>query len=370
MQLTNKSMTDGIKKVIKIKLEKIDEIIRKIKLFNDNLKKFNENDLISEDNKENSDYANNNSLRNNEQFGNRIRKRHNLEQSLTNNNGFNSDFKKYIPLSVLKYSFLYSLFNIIAFIICFIPIYILTSKMISAANQNITIQNYIFSKLIISSSSTIEIKCFLSDCQNKKSLNYSSLDKYDNIQEVIKGLDLFPNVNKFYNEKFLLNACAAAINMEKDLDEYNNCLNDMAIKITNNTENLIKLINELIFSIKKQYEFIYNENHFYYKRNLFNSSHYQQIEKIFFNYLMSVSDNFYICIKNDLFSYLLQKHIIVVILIIIFAISTTIYCLITRITLIKKIIHNLKVSRCIMKIIPTSIIISTPELETWIENKY
>ena len=242
--------------------------------------------------------------------------------------------------------------------------------MISAANQNITIQNYIFSKLIISSSSTIEIKCFLSDCQNKKLLNFSSLDKYDNIQEVIKGLNLFPKVNNFYNEKFLLNACAAAINMEKDIDEYNNCLNDMIIKITNNTENLIKLINELIFSIKKTYEFIYSDNYLYYKRNLFNSSHYQQIEKIFFNYFMSVSDNFYICIKDDLISYLLQKHIIAMILIIIFVVSTTIYCIITRVSLIKKIIHNLKVSRCIMKIIPTSIIISTPELETWIENKY
>ena len=154
-------------------------------------------------------------MRNNEQFGYRIRKRHNHELSLINNNGFNSDFKKYIPLSVLKYSFLYSLVNIIAFIICVVPIYILSSNMINATNHAIIKQNYIFSKLIIASSSTIEIKCFLSDCQNKKMLNYSSLNKYDSIQEVIKGLTLFPNVNKFYNEKFLLNACSAAIDKSR-----------------------------------------------------------------------------------------------------------------------------------------------------------
>ena len=242
--------------------------------------------------------------------------------------------------------------------------------MINATNHAIIIQNYIFSKLIIASSSTIEIKCFLSDCQNKKLLNYSSLKKYDSIQEVIKGLALFPNVNKFYNEKFLLNACSAAIDMEKDLDEYNNCLNDMIIKTANNTDNLIKVINELIFSIKKTYEFIYNENYYYYKRNLFNSAYYQEIEKIFFKYFISISDNFHFEIEYDLLSYLYQKHTIALILIIIFVVSTTIYCLITRISLIKKIIHNLKVSRCIMKIIPTSVIISTPELETWIENKY
>ena len=85
---------------------------------------------------------------------------------------------------------------------------------------------------------------------------------------------------------------------------------------------------------------------------------------------MSVSDNFFNFIGEDLSTYLFQKHIIVITLMIIFALSSTICCLITRISLIKKIIHNLKISRCIMKIIPTSVIISTPELETWMENKY
>ena len=37
---------------------------------------------------------------------------------------------------------------------------------------------------------------------------------------------------------------------------------------------------------------------------------------------------------------------------------------------VKKLVNYLSVSRCIMKIIPTSVIISTQELETWIENKY
>ena len=32
--------------------------------------------------------------------------------------------------------------------------------------------------------------------------------------------------------------------------------------------------------------------------------------------------------------------------------------------------HLLSVSRCILKIIPTIVIYNTPELESWIENKY
>ena len=47
-----------------------------------------------------------------------------------------------------------------------------------------------------------------------------------------------------------------------------------------------------------------------------------------------------------------------------------IYCIFLGITLIRRLIHYLSVSRCIMKIIPTSVIINTQELETWIENKY
>ena len=47
-----------------------------------------------------------------------------------------------------------------------------------------------------------------------------------------------------------------------------------------------------------------------------------------------------------------------------------IYCFYLMIFFVKKLVNYLSVSRCIMKIIPTSVIISTQELETWIENKY
>ena len=37
---------------------------------------------------------------------------------------------------------------------------------------------------------------------------------------------------------------------------------------------------------------------------------------------------------------------------------------------IPKLVYLLSVSRCVLKIIPSSVIINTPELETWIENKF
>ena len=51
-------------------------------------------------------------------------------------------------------------------------------------------------------------------------------------------------------------------------------------------------------------------------------------------------------------------------------IFTIFFCLLFGICFIKKLIHHLSVSRIILKIIPTSVIINTQELESWIENKY
>ena len=370
MQFTYKSMIDGIKKVTKIKLEKIEEIIKRIKLFNTHLKKYTEKDLkseliqyYSEDNDDNK------SLNKDEQNG-YMNKKKEQESSLINSNGFNSDFKKYIPLTVLRYSFLYSVFILFVFIICLIPIYIFTINLVKNTNQLLIVQKYIYNKLIISSTSTIEIKCFLSDCQNRTTLDYSELDNFDIIQDVIKGLNFFSKVSYFYNEQFLINACSAAIDKEAQPEEYNSCLRDSMIKTTNNTENLMNLMNELIFTLKKKYEINSYKNNSYYKRNLFSERYYLQIEKIFFKYFIPVSGNFADYVEKDLKLYLLNNRIIIIIVIFSFIIITIIYCLMARIALIKKLVHHLNVSSCIMKIIPTSVIVNTPELETWIESKY
>jgi hypothetical protein len=45
-------------------------------------------------------------------------------------------------------------------------------------------------------------------------------------------------------------------------------------------------------------------------------------------------------------------------------------CLYMAFCFVNKLIHLLSVSRCILKIIPTTVINNTQELENWIENKY
>ena len=237
--------------------------------------------------------------------------------------------------------------------------------MVNNTNQLLLVQNYIYGKLISSSTSTIEIKCFMSECKNKTEMDYSGLVDMDKIQDVIKGINIFPEISKFYNEKFLLNACAAAINNDTDYEKYESCLSDTLIISANNTDNLLKLIEDLVDNIKKEYDM--NQG---LKLNLFNTSYFRQIEYMFYNYIITVGDNFADVVNNDLNKYLEQKKIFIMSIAIFLGVVTLIYCFVTIIILIKKLVHQLSVSRCIMKIIPTSVIISTQELETWIENKY
>ena len=368
--LTNKSMIDGMDKVSKIKLEKIDEILKRIKLFNINLKKFRDKDIKIEDNKENSemfddDSKNKSGIRNNIN-NERIKK--NIEQE--NSNGFNIYYKKYINLNILKYSFAYPSFILIYIVIYMIPIYIFTREMINKTNHLLIVQNYIFSHLINATISTIGIKCFFSDCRNVTEIDSSSLFNYDIIQDILRGLNLFPKVSNFYNEKYLLNACAAVINKEENLEEYNNCLDDITIITANNTENLLKLMNDLYLNLKIEYEINLKRNQSYYKKDLFGEESYGEIEKIFFKYVMPVEKNFVNYIIEDLSEFLSENKLIVTFIILIFGAVGILICILSRLFLINQLIHNLSVSRCIIKIIPTSIIINTQELEAWIENKY
>ena len=61
----------------------------------------------------------------------------------------------------------------------------------------------------------------------------------DKIQDVIKGINIFDEISNFYNNKFLLNACGAAIDENKEKEKYTDCIQDSLIVSANNTDNLI-----------------------------------------------------------------------------------------------------------------------------------
>ena len=380
IQLTNKSMTGGLEKVTKIRLEKIEETLKKIQVFNQNLKRFRDKDAKASDdnNKGNSELSDDE----NNQKSNEVKKvlgaatttkkaKQNLPtlNSIVNSNGFNTDTKKYIPLSILNHSFLHLI--IIFCLLCgfLIPVYIFSNQMVYNTNQLLLVQNHIFGELISSSASTVEVKCNMSVCGHSNRLEYSELVDMDKIQDVIKGITTFSQVKDFYNEKFLLNACASAIDRNKEKEKYEECLNENLIVSANSTDNLINIIEDIVENIYKEYSMKYKQEGFN-SFQLFNTSYFNQMEEIFYKYIIPVGDNFAKLVKEDLDHYLTENKIMVLILVCILGVIIIIYCLIFGIIFINQLIHYLCVSRCIMKIIPTSVIIATQDLENWIENKY
>jgi len=378
IHLTNKSMTDGLEKVTKIRLEKIEETLKKIQSFNQNLKRFRDKDeKAAEENKENSELSEDgpNPAEVKKTLGINPTKKgkqgKQADSSLVNSNGFSTEAKKHIPLNILNHSFLHSVF-----VFCFlcgllIPIYIFSHEMVFSTNQLLLVQNHIFGELISSSASTIEVKCYMSECEKTKNLDYSGLVNMDIIQEVIKGISTFNEVKIFYNEKFLLNACAAAIDRNTNEKEYNECLEESLIVSANNTDNLIKLVSSIVDNIYTEHEMnLQNETSDNNTYLLFSTSYFNQMEEIFYKYIIPVGDNFAKLVNEDLDHYLTERKVLVLILVCVLGAIMVIYSLIYGVIFINQLVHYLSVSRCIMKIIPTSVIISTPDLENWIENKY
>jgi hypothetical protein len=360
-------------------LEKIEETLKKIQSFNQNLKRFRDKDeKAAEDNKENSELSDDapNQAEIKKTLGiNPTKKGKQGKQpdnsSLVNSNGFSTEAKKHIPLNILNHSFLHCVF-----VFCFlcgllIPIYIFSHEMVFNTNQLLLVQNHIFGELISSSASTIEVKCYMSECKKTKNLDYSGLVNMDIIQEVIKGISTFNEVKTFYNEKFLLNACAAAIDKNTHEDKYNECLEESLIVSANNTDNLIKLVSSIVDNIYTEHEMnlqsIDSDNNTFL---LFSTSYFNQMEEIFYKYIIPVGDNFAKLVNEDLDHYLTEKKVLVLILVCVLGAIMVIYSLIYGVIFINQLVHYLSVSRCVMKIIPTSVIISTPDLENWIENKY
>ena len=369
--ITNKALTGGLNKVTKIRLEQVEETIKAIEAFNTNLKSLKDKNHDSDKEKEKSIAASKYNDKANE-ISNETENEKN--DNLVNSLGFSTESKKIIPLKTITFSFTIIIYIICGLIAFLIPIYIYTTQMVNNSNDLLLVENFIFGNLIEACTQTVEIKCFMSICRNKKNLDYSNIANTELMMKIIQGIKSFHRVKDFYDNNFLLNACGAAINNISNEIKYDRCINDTLIISGNNTDSLIRLIGDLYGKIVNQYNIeIKKENsndELKIKLSLFKTEYFQLIEKIYFQYIFPVGKNFAEVATLDLNIYLNVKRTLIILLLTIFICLIVLYCIFFGITLIKQLIHYLSVSRCIMKIIPTSVIINTQELESWIENKY
>ena len=381
IRITNLSMSDIFIKITKIKYEKIEETIKKIKKFLSYLKSSreilelnNEEEDEIKDNKEIKYQRRNSKEQRRSVHFNLVPKGGGGDISYVSNNGFNTDTRKYVPFTKAKHYFAQSILFVCILLAFIIPIYIYSINVINVINQLLLIMNYIYGKLMSTSLDILELKCYIIECKlGNNSLSYEKFRSNSNIQTFVKGLRNFQSIEDFYDNKFMLDACEAAINKEEEMTRYNNCLNDTLIASSNNTDNIMQLINNFIGNLYRK-ETLDNRqlNNFndIGRLIMFNSSIYQDIEHLYFNYVFSVEDIFDETVELSLDDYITNNKYFLVILVIAFCIFMIVYNFLFIIFLTPKLIYLINISQGIIKIIPTSVIMNTPELQKLIGTKY
>ena len=379
VRITNSSMSEILKKLTKIKFEKIEETIKKIQKFFSHLKNFREMIGLNheEDEEEEEIKDNNKEMRNKRR--NSMMPRHSVhfnlvpkgEISYLSNNGFNSDMRKYYPLTISRDYFIHSVIFTCLLCAFIIPLYIYSINIINVINQLLLIINFIYGKLMNTSLNIVKLKCYIMECQiGNNSLSYDNLGSNANIQVFVKGIRNFKNIEDFYDNKFMLNACDAAINKEKEVNRYNICMNDTLVSSSNNTDNIMQLITIFIENIYNKDALEKSKDDNYESQNMFNNDLYKDIEYLFFNYVYSVESIFENTVKSSLDDYIKKNKFFLIILLVVFCITMIIYNITYIVILTPKLVHLMNISRGVIKIIPTSVIMNTPELQALIGSKY
>ena len=278
-------------------------------------------------------------------------------------------------------------FFIICFFVCFLLIItFITNSMITKTGRILEIETFFLGKNLITVIETINIKCEMSLCQIRNTtIDFSSLVSKDLNRKIANWISHIEYLGDFYEKFYTQNACLAAFNLNKNIElkevtfdykiiysdvNFQTCMNDIVVKSANNTEGLIQLIDNKIKIIRNEIAINKQHNEQFLPYEMYDNENFYIIEKVFYNYLIAISDNFSLVIQRG-FEINVEKliHLLTTIMIV-FGICIFITAVYIGVIYVKTLVHLLSVSRCILKIIPTVIISSTPELESWIEASY
>ena len=475
---TNKSMDEGFEKVSKIKQDKIEELIKKLELFNYSLQRYldkdnssistshlkqttqilnnsTEHNITDDEAKEsflnhnintgtlgytplgkfttkhpklietckninsftniiNNNSANVNNLLINSSYGNnkpilnakmkrrfgKISSNDNVNNSLTTTGNIDSylgtetfnteenDLQNK-DNSAQKYSVvsctLFQSFLIACFFVLFLSlICLITEAMINKAGRILNIECFFLGKALITATETIKIKCEMSLCQISSSdIDFTALVPQNLNRKMANWVSSLEYLNEFYEKFYIHNACLATFDLTKEesykedgtfnleliykSETYLTCMEDILVKSANNTEGLIQLIDNKIKIIRNEIEINKKVNQEFSPYEMYGNDNFYIFESVFYKYLIGISDNFSFVIMKGYEKYLDKMFQSLIILMTMFGICIIFASIFIGIFYVRTLEHLLSVSRCILKIIPTVIISSTPELESWIE---
>ena len=149
-------------------------------------------------------------------------------------------------------------------------------------------------------------------------------------------------------------------------------MSDNVILTTNNTDNILELMKNYIDNLyrKDKMDKLILDKSKYLRKNMFSNVIFKDIEYLFFNYIYTVKDIFEETVIFSLKEYINHNKLFLVTLIFCFCALMITYNIIYLILFTPKLIYLINVSRGILKIIPTSVIMSTMELHNLIGTKY
>jgi hypothetical protein len=374
LYLTNVSMEQSLYKVSKISKENIKDTIGKIETFND---KFLIRLMMKDKANLEQTIAKQATKKTQEELLKQEKEEE--EKKSKKNKEYNfEEVKQVKKLTILNLSYFQVVFLLAAACAILIPVYLQTYSMIVNANSFLVMKDFIFKDLISASLSIVSIKCAISRCDVNSTLSYntaiSSLDK----QNIIDQIKFYPELDDFYNNKYLLSICDTLYNVNSS-EIYNNtnfklCQQDNFIKSANHTQNLLKTILDNIFALNKLIEIqkksgpVKSNNESYYKP--FESQYFSDMEYGFYKFILQIPIVCDSVLTLSLTNYMLQVRNVTLVLIIIYAVLLVLFSFYIIFIFTQTLIHLLSISRCIMKIIPTGVITNTPELENWMESKY
>ena len=318
-----------------------------IYLMNINKKKTYDEEKDKEKYKEEEDNNNNNNNNENDNI-------------LNDNNLFIN--KKIIKFQFLSFSIVKLIFFLIISLFISLVLFYISKNEIKDVNELLTNCDHFLNYYYYSNIYILLLKFSMSNNEinsNIYSFNYIDVNFST---EIFKE---FPLLYDYYYNKFETDCCAAIY--DYNTEDYKNCLKEDIVQKVNNSYSFILLINNNIEELLYELDTYKRIDSNYDSLTLFNTTLYMEIELYFKVYIFPTIDKLINVIEHSLKNYIENKYKLLIYIYVFFIIFVLTNCILNRILIINKLKHYLFVCKKIFIIIPSDIILATPDLESCME---
>ena len=172
-------------------------------------------------------------------------------------------------------------------------------------------------------------------------------------------------IYNFYHNYFIIDICGCAYDKNDELFEI--CKQQELPNSLNNTADLIDYILNKVNDLISEAHYSLSIDSSYNIKNTFGSSTFSSLEESFYSYLIPVTDRINYSILKSMENMIYQKRKIIIFLIYFFNIGVLIFILYVKYGFMVTFEYLLSISKCVIKIIPSSMICSNQDLEDWLE---